>query len=65
MSFVSNIQALATRMATEFNSLRTEAVRNTSQTSFTGDAVRQIVKCTQAEYDALSPPDANTLYLIE
>jgi len=65
MSFVSNIQSLATRIATEFNTLRGESVRNTDQSSFTGDAVQQIVKCTQAEYDALSPADANTLYIIE
>lgn len=27
--------------------------------------IKQIVTITQAAYDALSPPDADTLYLIE
>jgi hypothetical protein len=31
--------------------------------SVTGD-IERIVKLTQAEYDALSPPDASTLYVI-
>jgi hypothetical protein len=31
--------------------------------SVTGD-IERIVKLTQAEYDALSPPDAATLYLV-
>jgi len=26
--------------------------------------IATIVKCTQAEYDALSPPDSDTLYII-
>lgn len=30
----------------------------------TSTTVRTIVKCTQAEYDLLSPPDTNTLYII-
>lgn len=63
MSFSSAIQSLSTRIATEFNTLRGQSVRNTTQSSFTGDAVQQIVRCTQAEYDALTPPDPNTLYL--
>lgn len=28
-------------------------------------AVKDVVTLTQAAYDALSPPDANTIYLIE
>jgi hypothetical protein len=28
------------------------------------DDIRNIVSLTQAEYDLLSPPDANTLYII-
>lgn len=63
MSLVSQIQTFATRIATEFNTLRGETVRNTDQGSFTGSAVTKIVRCTQSEYDALDPPDANTLYL--
>ena len=26
--------------------------------------IQDIIKLTQAEYDALNPPDANTLYII-
>ena len=29
-----------------------------------GDGIDKIVKLTQAQYDALDPPDASTLYLI-
>jgi hypothetical protein len=30
----------------------------------TSETIFYIVKCTQAEYDLLSPPDENTLYVI-
>ena len=36
----------------------------TAQEGGVGVLVNNIIKVTQAEYDALSSPDANTLYLI-
>ena len=55
MSLSTNVDALAVRLATEVNALRAEiAVAGASE----------FVVVTQADYDALSPPDANTLYVI-
>lgn len=42
---------------------QTDFVKNTSQSGFTGNAIRQIVRLTQGEYDSLGTKDPNTLYL--
>ncbi|WP_420408718.1 phage upper tail fiber protein [Hoeflea sp.] len=59
MSLESRLSSFASRLATEFNSVR-EALNG----KVSGTGVTAVVKLTQAEYDALSPPDATTLYVI-
>jgi hypothetical protein len=44
----------------------TTSVHGIADTSalLTGNGISTVVNVTQAEYDALSPPDANTLYVV-
>lgn len=59
MSLSSNVDALALRLAEEVNALRAEIA------AAAGDGTDAVwTQVTQAEYDALSPPDSNTLYVI-
>lgn len=58
MSLASQVSALATRVATEIRAVRNEKVSSSDGT------VKDIVRLTQAQYDALGTKVATTLYVI-
>jgi hypothetical protein len=60
MTAVSEIDALAARVATEINAVRDEIDDRIPKTA----DITAIVKITQSAYDELDPPVATTLYII-
>lgn len=58
MSLASQVSSLATRIATEIKAVRNEKISSTDGT------VKNVVKLTQAQYDALGTKVATTLYVI-
>ena len=51
-------------LITDEGNLALATAANAFQTFVKVDGIRAIVRLTQAAYDALSPPDANTLYVV-
>ena len=61
MALVDQVNSLATRVGTEFKSIRTALTGKVG----TDGTVLNTVKLTQAQYDALGTKVATTLYIIQ